>query len=282
MLKRGFFDGQPRLLPDGRITRREQVRGYGTLVKMEKKKADAADVSNEAGTVNLGNWDQGAEALVKAFAPMFEKMFKRNQTPEATPKQSVEKPKTSSDDPPKRSWTQLDLDDAIREYKAKRSASFQQFISLLDNPKTPASQKKNIRKEALAMFGRNAIAKALGVKSAKMVSQSQPWVAIAETLGLQLKRDQIGKTSGVGKKIGLDIAVEEASANVSPDSDHAPADVQMIQDEQRQTYKKIERFKNSGISDCVAMADSLRQKYDEGEISDEQVRQTVEMLLNNK
>ena len=46
---------------------------------MEKKKVDAAEVSNEAGTVNLGNWNEGAEALAKAFAPMFEKMLKSAQ-----------------------------------------------------------------------------------------------------------------------------------------------------------------------------------------------------------
>jgi hypothetical protein len=34
-LKCGFFDGTPRLLPDGRITRREPVRGHGRLVSIE-------------------------------------------------------------------------------------------------------------------------------------------------------------------------------------------------------------------------------------------------------
>lgn len=278
VLKRGFFDGQPHLLPDGRVTRREAVPGYGKLVKMEKKQTNAADASENTGTVNLGNWDVGADALAKAFAPMFEKMFTAREISNSTPEQSQVKNQSQSDDPPKRAWTQPDLDKAIREYQAKRSGSFQQFVSLLDNPKTPASQKKTIRKEARAMFGRNIIAKALGVKSPKMVSQSKPWVAIAASLGLQLKRDQIGKYSGVGKKIGLDIAVEEASVNVSPDSDYAPADVQMIQNEQRQTHREIERFKNSGIPGCFSAADAIRQKYDDGEMTDEQVRQTIEMF----
>ena len=34
-LKRGFFDGKPRLLPDGRINQRVPVRGQGRLVRIE-------------------------------------------------------------------------------------------------------------------------------------------------------------------------------------------------------------------------------------------------------
>jgi len=62
-LKRGFFDGKPRLLPDGRITRREPVWGYGRLVSIE-------NASSGSLAVSVSNWPAGAKAFAKAFAEM--------------------------------------------------------------------------------------------------------------------------------------------------------------------------------------------------------------------
>jgi hypothetical protein len=81
VLKRGFFDGRPRPLPDGRVSRREPVRGYGALVSMEKKQA--ADLNgNGAGTVNVGNWREGGDAFAQAFGPMLAKAFEGLQAQE--------------------------------------------------------------------------------------------------------------------------------------------------------------------------------------------------------
>jgi len=63
VLKRGFFDDRPRMMPDGRVTRREPVRGKGALVKMRKAQGEPAT----AATVSLANWQEGAEAFAKAF-----------------------------------------------------------------------------------------------------------------------------------------------------------------------------------------------------------------------
>jgi hypothetical protein len=60
-LKRGFFDGTPRLLPDGRITRREPVWGYGRLVSIE-------NASSGSLAVSISNWPEGSAAFAKAFA----------------------------------------------------------------------------------------------------------------------------------------------------------------------------------------------------------------------
>ena len=70
VLKRGFFDGQPRLV-NGRVCRREPVRGKGALVKMTKMKGEPVT----PGTVNIGNWDKGGEAFAKAFTGLFEAML---------------------------------------------------------------------------------------------------------------------------------------------------------------------------------------------------------------
>ena len=66
VLKRGFFDGQPHQMPGGRIVQRKPVRGTGALVSMERLKVDAA----VTGTVNVGNWGEGADAFAKAFGGM--------------------------------------------------------------------------------------------------------------------------------------------------------------------------------------------------------------------
>ncbi|WP_347244557.1 hypothetical protein [Thermogutta sp.] len=61
-LKRGFFDGKPRRLPDGRVVKREPVRGYGRLVSIE-------NVCGQPLTVAVENWQKGAEAFAKALEP---------------------------------------------------------------------------------------------------------------------------------------------------------------------------------------------------------------------
>src|SRR5262249_12606109 len=67
---------------------------------------------------------------------------------------------------PLHSWTQPDLDGAIREYKAKRAAQYNDLVEGVRQGK-PGAQKA-----ARQLFGRNAIARALGVKARAMVTKS--------------------------------------------------------------------------------------------------------------
>jgi len=60
-LRRGFFDGKPRRLPDSQITQRQPVWGYGRLVSVE-------NVSGGSLVVSVSNWPEGATAFAKAFA----------------------------------------------------------------------------------------------------------------------------------------------------------------------------------------------------------------------
>jgi len=75
-LKRGFFDGQPRLLPDGRITQREPVRGYGRLVSIENASSPLA--------IDVAKFSAASE-LAEAFVKVFERYIPKPTTAEETP-----------------------------------------------------------------------------------------------------------------------------------------------------------------------------------------------------
>ncbi|MCC5831106.1 MAG: hypothetical protein JJU36_16820 [Phycisphaeraceae bacterium] len=186
----------------------------------------------------------------------------------------------NADDPPKRSWTQSDLDDAIREYKAKRASFYQRLLSVLGDPKSSLSSKRSARKQAKHLFGRNVIARALGVKSAKMVSQSQPWVAMAKELGLERKT---GKQAGTGRpiRIGQDIAIEQASMNAADTDDHAAADAAILREERDQTLRQIRKLAESELPKAKESAKALLDSFNEGEMTDEQVRQNVTILMGS-
>jgi hypothetical protein len=66
VLKRGFFNGQPRLLPNGRISQRLPVGGKGNLERIHRVRPDASPAG-----VNITNWPEGAQAFGAAFAELF-------------------------------------------------------------------------------------------------------------------------------------------------------------------------------------------------------------------
>ena len=74
---------------------------------------------------------------------------------------------TSDDE--KLSYTQKELDAEIRSYKAKRANNYDDLVEQVGKGKTGA------KKAARKMFGRNAVAKALRVRSPTMVSNSKVW-----------------------------------------------------------------------------------------------------------
>ncbi len=70
VLRRGFFDGQPRLILEPgreRVSQREPVRGAGHLVALRKVRTDSVP----AASVNIGNWKEGADAFAQAIAASF-------------------------------------------------------------------------------------------------------------------------------------------------------------------------------------------------------------------
>lgn len=89
---------------------------------------------------------------------------------------------------PKRSRTRDELDEAIRKYKVDRASNYRDLV---------AGVKKGNRgavESARKMFGRNAVASALNVRSPSMVSQSPVWQEIRDELGLDKQKHGHKKT----------------------------------------------------------------------------------------
>jgi hypothetical protein len=103
--------------------------------------------------------------------------------------------------PPLRSWTQSELDAAIREYKSKRAVQYKDLVEAV------RQGKRGAQKTAQKLYGRNALARALGVKAPAMVSKSEAWEEIAADLQLARKRGD-RPVRNQRKRIGLDIAAE--------------------------------------------------------------------------
>jgi hypothetical protein len=260
------------------------VQGHTEVLKhikddFDKLQDKLAEVASQDNPPKLKDvylfWDMSFCATLRAMASIRPALKAHSRVQAAT---ELPKPKASAV-PPKRSWTQADLDDAIRTYKAKRAASFEQYVSLLDDPATPAGRKRRIRKEAAAMFGRNVIAKALGVKSAKMVSQSQPWVRIAEALGLPRRSARTAIPGKPKTRIGEEIAAERASMAATDTDEYAAADAALLRAEREETLRQIRMLAESELRDAKPQAKALFDRYEAGEMTDEQVRQTVELLM---
>jgi hypothetical protein len=100
---------------------------------------------------------------------------------------------------PLRSWTQDDLDAAIREYKAARASIYRSLAEEVQKGRLGAIR------TARQLFGRNAIARALRVRARAMVTKSAAWQEIARELRLlEWKRSK-----KLGMRIGVSIADEQ-------------------------------------------------------------------------
>jgi len=109
-------------------------------------------------------WDMRLCAKLRAMAGLREQIA-RNSPIQPKDTSKAKQSGSKAGKPPKRPWTAPELDVAIRDYVAKRSKRYQEFISILDDPVEPPERKKIVQGQARKMFGRNAVATALGVKS---------------------------------------------------------------------------------------------------------------------
>jgi hypothetical protein len=212
--------------------------------------------------------------------------------PEWTVSANFETPITSKSMPQKSltnstselvSWTQPDLDRAIRQYKTERAARYNHLYEAVRRNKPGAMN------EAQRQYGRNAIARALKVKSKTMVSNSPVWLAIAKDLGFPLHRERHAqgtrRTQRPGR-IGHDIAVEEKSGTPVEGSDHAPAYQLLETAERQETIYLINVMSRSGRNEQEQMdrqkaADDLIQRLQRGDCTDDKARQIVAMVLNS-
>jgi hypothetical protein len=182
-----------------------------------------------------------------------------------------------------RPWTQRGLDEAIRQYKAQRGRN---YVDLCEAVKAGNA---GARKKAQEVYGRNAIARALRVKSKAMVSKSPAWVAIAAELELPLRRNRgamgTRHTRRPGK-VGHDIAIEEKSAQPAEGASNAPADQPLETAERQETYRYLNHLSASGRSaeerrSNKAGAGEMLKELRRGEKTDGEVREVVVELAGH-
>lgn len=161
---------------------------------------------------------------------------------------------------PKRSWTQLDLDDAIRAYKARRASRYGDLVDGVQRGQQGA------RKAAREIFGRNALVRVLGVRSPAMVTNSPAWQEIADELRL---RDHVSKKRRApAQRIGIEIAQDE----------QAVASGESVVDEvvRRETVALVEKAMPA------LEAEATIEKLQRGEITDDQARELVNVSADQK
>jgi hypothetical protein len=158
VLKRGFFDGRPRPLPNGQVTRRLPVRGTGRLVRIEnaQDRPLAVDVAKFSAAAEL------AEAFAAAFASVQLPGAAKSAAQEAAP----QPPQPAAAEPATGALSRLA---AIYGPVVAKLANLQ---AIIDNPKATVEDK-------LAELSRHApipddltaeqIAKALGVHKSAVI-----------------------------------------------------------------------------------------------------------------
>jgi hypothetical protein len=153
-----------------------------------------------------------------------------------------------------RSWTQSDLDQAIWQYKAQRADSYKTLVEGVKEGRPGA------RKDAQKTYGRNAIARALGVKAQAMVSKSPAWQEIAAELQLSRKGPRQRRLDP-GKRIGGEIAEEQEAENRGDATFDAVT--------RNETLRLIKKHMPPDI------AEATLHKLEIGEMTDEQAQELV-------
>lgn len=163
---------------------------------------------------------------------------------------------SKSDEVPLRSWTQKDLDLAIEKYKAERSELYHRLVQ-------ETSKKTRVAiVEAQKVFGRNAIARALGLKAKAMVSNSPAYQTIAGALGL-------AKGKRHGPAVGLDIGIESHGLEVGDTTEATVI--------RRETISLVKKSR-LGKKESEAIIDQLER----GERSDDQARELLKFMVCNQ
>ena len=206
--------------------------------------ADVPPQPDPPGTV--GEFQRGLDSVIKWCASDEAKQLERRRGGKKSPEPAG-----------KRSWTQPELDEAIEKYKVGRSANFSELVERV------AKGSRGAKKAAQEMFGRNAVARALGARSPTMVGKSPVWREIRDALGL-------GRTSR-GAKIGHDVAVESQSV--------ARGDVTVEEASRRETLSRIETELSAattpGEKDSLS---AIRDRLESGTMSDDEARKTLELF----
>lgn len=160
---------------------------------------------------------------------------------------------------PAKSWTQVDLDEAIRKYKAERASSYADLVAGV------RANRPGAKSAAQEIYGRNSIVRALGVKAPAMVTKSPVWQAIADELGIP--RGQERNQSSL-QKVGLDIAIEKQAS----ESSASGLDIAV----RNETIKLVR--KAMAREEAEVIVERLR----DGTITDDQARELAEAVKDQK
>jgi hypothetical protein len=208
--------------------------------------ADPGSFSDDADTLRCA---VAADSFAPPPKPKIETIRILGTVSEATKKQRTQKKV-------ERTWTQAELDAAIR-------AEIETHANLIADVRKGDADAKQ---KAKSLFGRNALADRLGLKSGSrnMVSASAPWRELADAIGLKRK-------SLKGSRIGLEIALEKTA-----DADNGSEAGKAIR---RETVAMIEGAIKSVKSkgEKAGLVDLL-EKFNLGEVLDERARQIVNTL----
>ncbi|MEN6384827.1 MAG: hypothetical protein ABFD79_06480 [Phycisphaerales bacterium] len=186
---------------------------------------------------------------------------------------------------PKRSWTSAELEKAIRDYIAKRGSDLSELTSIQESKLTSRHQKTLARCNGMKIFGRNAIARALGVKSPRMVGETSAWRSVAAILKLHHKVDDLTRKQSIEEncnesdevslpRSAIKISGEPVISTPSPEDD-------LIQEERKKTIAYIRKLRDSVLEDAKERADSLLDDYKKGAITDTNVRLIIDSLFND-
>ena len=126
--------------------------------------------------------------------------------------------------------------------------------------------------EARELFGRNALAKRLGVKAAKMVSKSAPWLSLAEELGLPHGKRVAAATRPT--KIAMTVAEEVAGDDAG---DTTAADV-----ERRETWGMIKKAIANATGTDRKAPETLADEFERGHRNDNEARQVLALYAEQK
>lgn len=159
-----------------------------------------------------------------------------------------------------KSWIQPELDEAIREYKARRASTYHDLVEGVKQGKPGAV------KSARKMFGRNAIARELAVKARAMVTNSPEWQGIARDLKLSSKFT--GQQRRKGRRIGNDIAHEQKAESLGDTTQ-----TEAIRNETINLARK-----NLPSKEAEGLIDGLAT----GQIDDDQARKIIKLAADQK
>ncbi len=217
---------------------------------------------------------QGVEQVEDALEAVLRYLRQQSQPAATAVGQGAPPPATAEQTPSLKSWTQPKLDAAIREYAARRAGALKSLREAVQG------DRKGAVESARETFGRNEIARALGVKSRAMISKSEAWTEIADDLRLRPRPDGYRGLKRSGK-IGFDKAADDkAEAEGDPVADAVEWREEVGGDGGEVTEKAAIAYVRKHLTGYEA--DAIIENIESGVVPPERVGKLVKTLLEHR